>query len=1171
MIRIIRKEQMRPIQRAGLTVLMTLLLAAAAWAQQTTGTILGNVVDASGAVIRGAKVTISNTEKNEIARTVVSNEMGAFTVPNLPVGVYSLEIEAPGFKTFQTSHIQLNVNDERRFNARLETGVVSEKVEVEADPLEVETQSAAATGLITGTQIRELALKSRNYEELVALMPGVTADTGDTLYVGVSAPSGGTNEVAFSINGSLESQNNWTIDGADNVDRGGNFTLLNYPSVDAISEFKVLRGNYNAEYGRGAGGQINLITRSGTSTFHGSAYEFFRNDALDANNWLNKHMAPPFLPQNPLRYNDFGGTIGGPVFIPHVYNTEKNKTFFFYSEELRRVSEGNTAQSIVPNAAERGLSTGGVPTFADPVCVDYPTCSVVSNQIPISAINPASAAYLKDIYSHIPLPQDPVNHILTASGANRFNYRQEIVRIDHNVGEKLNAMFRYMHDNIPTVETGGLFNGNSIPDITQTNTNSPGRNIIGKVTYIFTPTLINEAAYAYSYGAVLSDNTGLLPYAASPDVANAITLPFPNELQRIPNIGFSNGTGFFGFGNYRDYNRNHNFFDNLTTVHGSHSLKFGISFNAYQKSENAAGNNTGSFSFSQGTSYVPCCDTDPANAGNPSPAQNFEQEWANFLTGHADNFTQLSTDFRAEIRQKQIELYAQDEYRARPNLTVSYGVRYSLFLQPTDANHRSTSFDPTLYNPANAPTIDLNGNICTAQFAPCAGAVPNPNYDPLNGIIIGNSTSPYGAAVAPTNKLLFQPRIGVAWDPTGRSKTSVRAGYGIFVESPGVNYVENAEFSNPPFVQNTNINNPLLSDPAAGIPANSSVLSLIGVARKWHQPYVQQYNLDMQHEFARGFLFDVGYYGSRGVHLLAPVDINQPAPGAYVNSPVVQAAYAAQGIAPGTLLNQSSSSLIDGIRPYLGYGSIDVYEPEFTLSYNSLQTSVQKRLGGGSQVSANYTYSKALTNEPFDPNYTVPLNTYDLASEYGPTRFDRRHTFTADFVYELPFLRQQRGFVGHALGGWEFSGIVSISSGAYLTPTTAATDDPAGLGYFSNPYFSGAAGPRPDQISDPNQGAPHSSSEWFNTAAFVDVTQYRAGNAKRATILGPGAQRWDLSLFKNFKLYESLNLQFRAEAFNVFNHTNYSAIDTQLGSAQYGQVVGAHDPRILQLALKLEF
>jgi hypothetical protein len=318
---------LRSVRRAAM-LLVAAAMTTIVPAQETTGTILGSVTDPSGATVPNARITITNTDRNTQERVLTSNSAGDYSAPQLPIGHYSIRVEAPGFKNYQESGITLNVNDRRAIPVRLDVGNVQETVSVQANALQVDTQSAAATGLITGTQIRELALQSRNYEELVALMPGVSSDIGDALFAGVSAPGGNTNETAFSLNGSFGSQNNWSIDGADNVDRGGNFSLLNYPSVDAISEFKVLRGNYNAEYGRSAGGQINVITRSGTAKFHGGLYEFFRNDVLDANDWGNKQQ-DPVAPRTPFRYNDFGGTIGGPLFIPKVYNTDKKKTFFF--------------------------------------------------------------------------------------------------------------------------------------------------------------------------------------------------------------------------------------------------------------------------------------------------------------------------------------------------------------------------------------------------------------------------------------------------------------------------------------------------------------------------------------------------------------------------------------------------------------------------------------------------------------------------------------------------------------------------------------------------------------------------------------------------------------------------------------------------------------------------
>ncbi len=1138
---------------ALLACAVTIAAPRAIAAQETTGTIVGVVTDASNAVVPKATVTITNTGTKSVVRTVTTDGQGRFVAPLLAVGTYTVKFEADGFKSYLADNVELHVNERLTLNPQLEAGNISETVTVSADAIQIDTQTATPTGLINGTQVRQLSLKSRNYEELVALMPGVTTDVSDTLYVGVSAPSGGTNEVGFSINGSLGSQNNWTVDGADNVDRGGNYTLLNYPSVEAISEFKVLRGLYNAEYGRSSGGQINVITRSGESEFHGSVYEFFRNDKLNANTFLNK-STDPIIPRTPLRYNNFGWSLGGPIFIPGHYNTERNKTFFFYSQEFRRVTESSTSQSIVPNGLERGTdpSTSGNPTFAAPVCLNPPDCTAFGTQIPAAMINPAAAAYLADVYSHIPLPQDSVNDILTATGVNVFNYRQEIIRVDQSFGENFSLMGRYINDSIPTIETGGLFNGNAIPEITATSTDSPGRNFTVKATVTFSPTLFNEAAYAYSYGAVLSNNIGQLATENSPTVVSAITLPFPETLGRIPSVGFDVGTGFFGFGTYLDYNRNHNVFDNMTWIVGRHTLKFGGSFHWYQKQENAGGDNAGSFAFNSGDG-------------------TFQQEWANFLLGYASSYFQLKTDFHADIRQHQLELYLQDEFRWRPNLTFSYGVRYSLFRQPYDNADQTTSFDPQFYNPANAPTIDINGNLCVGANVRCPGGVRgNPNYDPLNGIIIGGSTSPYGRAVARQQDDLFAPRFGLAWDPWSDGKTSIRTGFGIFIESPGVGFIENPLFQNPPFVGSLSVSGAPFNDPGRGTPDAGSPAAIAGVEANWHQPYTEQWSFDVQRQLPYDFVVDVGYYGNRGVHLIGLVDINQPTPGDYATNPLIQTNpnYLTEVDANGgnRQIDGVTSILLNLIRPYQGYSTINIYQPRFVSKYNSLQISVQKRFGTtGSLISANYTLSKGLTNLQGDPIYSTPQVSSNLNAEYGPSRFDRRNVFTADFVYDLPWYADQKGFKGHLLGGWEFSGIIAINSGATLSPGTTSSFDPGGVGL--------QATSRPNQVGDPNAGAPHAWYQWFNTAAFADIPadSYQPGDAPRATITGPGLNKWDLAVFKNFLVTERVSLQFRCETFNIFNHTSFSAVDTTIGSPQFGQVVGAHDPRLIQLALKLLF
>ena len=1178
----------RPFRYSWLSVcLLALLLAACAGstqAQEVTGTILGTVTDSSGAVVPNAKVTVTNTDRQAMERALKTSRTGQFAAPQLPIGKYAVTIEAPGFKKVTETGIVLNVNDQHTLNETLPVGNISETISVEANPLQVDTQSAAATGLITGVQVRQLALQSRNYEELVALMPGVTSDIGDALYAGVSAPNGNTNETAFSLNGSFGTGNNWTVDGADNVDRGGNFTLLNYPSVDAIDEFKVLRGNYNAEYGRSSGGQINVITRSGTAKFHGALYEFFRNNVLDANTWENKHFSSPAVPRTPFRYNDFGGTIGGPVYIPHVYNEAKDRTFFFFSEEVRRVVESSSAQSQVPNLQERGLdpATGNQPTFSSPVClqplqtapdpnnpnntVNYCPNGGSSATISQAMVNPAAAAYLKDVYSHVPLPQDPLGDILAANANNIFNYRQEIGRIDHTFNREWSGFVRIMNDTIPTVEGGGLFNGNAIPNVATTSTQSPGKNIAASLNTTFSPTLLNQLEYAWSSGAVISTNIGPLGAGNSPDVASAITLPAPETLDRIPSISFgSSSASFFGFGTYRDYNKNHNVFDNLTWIKGRHTVKFGATYYHYQKSENSGGNNAGTFTFQVTPAAYFGDPNAPGSVPNTDTNAEWHQEFAYFLLGQSTNFTQLNQDIRAIIDQNEFETYAQDEFRIRPNLTLSYGLRYSLFRQPTDAKGHATSFDPSRYDPANAPALDDQGNLCTPQTQPCSGGnQPNPTYDPLNGIIIGGTNSPFGTAVAQQTTLNFAPRLGFAWDPQGQGKMSVRGGYGVFIESPGVGFVENNVFANPPFVGTTTIYGAPFNDPASVQAApNNSPSPLGGTEAKFKQPYMQDWDLDIQRELPHNIIADVGYYGSKGTHLLAVVDANQPQPGAY--API----YGAGSI------NSGNESLINPLRPYVGYAGIDMYEPIFKSNYHSLQASLQKRFTSDSLITINYTWSKNLTDVPYDPNYTVVQDTRNLAAEYSYARFDQRHVFNADFVYQLPFFREQNGLTGHVLGGWQLSGIVAVNSGHWLDPSLTDGEDPAGIG-----LGTGIDGNtiRPNQVGNPNTRAPHSAEQWFNAAAFAtpassNPNQTYAGDAKKNSILGPGQQNWDLSVMKNIRVYESSALQFRLESFNTFNHTSFSGVDTNLADAgsTYGQVTSAHQPRIVQLALKFNF
>ena len=1125
------------------------MLSVVANAQETTGSISGTISDASGASVKGAVVTLTNTDRGQDLRTLTTNASGFFTAASLPLGTYTVKVVAQNFKTDSLTGLVLHVNDALTVNRTLEVGSSAQEITVRADAILLNLQDATSATLINGTQIRELSLPGRNYEQLVSLQPGVSYGGGDQLYIGLSNPTGETNVVSFSINGNRNSANNWTLDGADNVDRGSNLTLLAYPSIDAIAEFKTQRGTFSAEYGRSASGQINVVTRSGTNAFHGTAYEFFRNDVLNANSYLNGRNG---VKRPVLRYNDFGYTFGGPVWIPKVYDG-RNKTFFFFSQEFRRVITYSSFTNFgVPTLAERQGNFG-----TNVVCASVNASTGNCNNAGTTQINPSSfspmaQAYLKDVYANVPAPGGTDGHTLITNQRNRYDQTQEIVRIDQTFGQKLTAFFRFINDKIPTVEPGGLFSGTGYPGVQTTSTNSPGRTYLGHATYVINARLLLDGGYAYSSGAILSDPTGQVLSANSPDIKP--TLPFTNFVGRIPALTFSGAQGIGGFGPYRDYNRNHNVFANLSKTLGQHSVRVGATYNHYQKTENAGGGNQGTFGFSN----------NGAIAG--STALNYQQSFANFLTGFVNNFNQTSLDLTPNIQNNSFEAYLQDDFKATHRLTLNLGVRYSYFPQPVDKNNLLTTFDPALFKAANAPTIDTAGNLCIPGAACKGGVQPNPAYDPLNGISINGKTSPYGDKVGKAQNLNFAPRVGFAYDVFGNGTAALRGGYGIAYDTALYGIYEQNIFANPPFLQSPNIPNTSFDNPTAGTAKlNTNPITLHNTAVNFKTPYTQQFSLDLQQQLAPNFVLDVGYFGVLGRHLLGIVDLNEVPVGAYL------AAGLGSSVAGDSVLriNSGNTQTLNQIRPYKGYTALNTLEPWFSANYHSLQVSLQKRFSGSSLVDVNYTWSHALTNAQSDRS-SAPQNTYDIGSEYGRSSLDRNQILTADFVYELPFLRNQPGLTGRVLGGWEVSGIVSMNSGLPFTATIGNGIDPGGLGILG----TSAAGPRPDQIADPNSGpGRHTFLHWFNTAAFTAIPSgvVRPGNARRGTINGPGFQRWDLSLFKNIKVREGSAFQFRAETTNVFNHTNFDTISTSASSGLFGQVTAVRAPRILQVGLKFNF
>ncbi len=610
-------------------------------------------------------------------------------------------------------------------------------------------------------------------------------------------------------------------------------------------------------------------------------------------------------------------------------------------------------------------------------------------------------------------------------------------------------------------------------------------------------------------------------------------------LGRVPALSFGGAVAAVtGYGPYNEFNRNQNFFDNWTKIAGKHTFKAGFTAIHYTKQENAATANTGTFNFA----------TTPA----PTGTSTFQQAWANFLLGNVSSFTQTARDITPVITENEFEFYGQDEFRLRKNFTLTVGARWSFFRQPTDGNGYLSSFDPALYMAAKAPQLTSAGN-----FVPGTG-------DPLNGFIINGKNSSYGSKIANENNHNVAPRVGFSWDPFGTGKTAVRSGYGIVYDTIQVgNTYESLVTTNPYSVQTVTINNTTMNALTSGtvaVPTAPSAIQAVGLPYK--TPYVQQWSFDIQRELPKTMVIDVGYFASKGTHLIGIPDINMVPPGAAVAAGITDA---------NTPITRTTTPKLNLIRPYLGYSNINALETWFNSEYNSFQASFQKRFGDNF-VQVAYTWSKDLTNAGSD--VAAPMNLYNRSADKSYAPFDRTQVLTANWSYVIPWMKNRRDFFGETLGGWQISGIANFDGGlpVSISDSTLGTD-PGGLGVFGTNNTS----PRPDEICDPNQNAPHTLAQWFNTSCFADVPkgQVRPGNSARYPIRGPGFQRWDISAIKNFKINERMRLQFRSEFFNIFNHTNFqgvaSTLGTTTGASAFGRITSTRDPRIVQLGLKLYF
>ena len=1108
------------------------------YAQETTGSISGNVADSNGAAVANAKVTVSSAATG-FSRTYQSNEQGTFTATLLPPGVYMLTVEASGFKKVIQENIQIAVNDRKPVDIVLETGGVSEVVNITADQSFIQ-ESPTQQALVDGTQIRQMPLNNRHFASLLTLAPGVVSSNSSQIGFG------GLSVVSISINGGRTSSINWLVDGSRNVDTGSNLTLLTVPSVDAIQEFSVLTSNYAPEFGRNGGGVVNIVTRQGTNDFHGNIYEFLRNDALNARDpflvtpipTLGTPTDPVF--KQPLRYNDFGGTIGGPVYFPafgeggpRIYNG-KNRTYFFFSQEFRRFRSASIPIGTVATNAQRAGNFGSV------VVTDPQTGQpFLNNTIPSFRFNQNSVALL----NYILPPNEGTNQfrrITPVAG----DFRQSIFRFDHSFTPNTSLMVRWIRDDLSRNDPGGnifqdpfvLTNiaGTLFPFAAAARSSTPGKNLVTSLRFGITPNVINEVAFDYAYNLIKSDFLGTATRANTPQFTSPEL--FAPNFGALPGITISNLQGLAFQAPQNIENPSYTVRDNLTWAAGNHTFKFGAFIAKEAKNENAGNATNGSFTF------------DGTRTGNA---------FADFLLGLPSSYLEDQNEGRVQLRYNSYEFYAQDSWKVTPKLTIDYGARWSIFGNPIELSDFLMAFRPDFYDPAHRVSLNTTAPSIGSFIIPGSG-------DRFNGIAFSGQNSPYGRRVQSNEYGTIGPRVGFAYNIFGNNKTILRGGFGLYYDRTLVGIVEQNAFANPFFSQRVTLSSspssPMTIDnPAGGAPSTSiPVIALTSTGDPFKPPRTMQYNLAVQRELWWKMFVEVAYVGSRGDNLLRQVNINAPLPRFQRNG--------------GTLPRNF-------YRPFIGYGNINERRTDASSNYNSAQFTLNRRFANGLQFGAVYTFSKNVTDASTDRSDTVQDNAHpDL--ERGLSQFDRTHVFTAHFIYDLPFGKGKKfdmGGVGNAiLGGFQVAGVFTKQSGTPLTVTQAAGSfvrNGVTITTLSDPLDTAIA-IRPNLICDPNlSSSERTVTRWFNTDCFdpVVTTSTSFGNAGRGIIRGPGIQQFDLSLYRTIRFTESFNLQLRAEAFNVFNEVNYGNPNTSFGSATFGRITTARDPRIIQLGAKLNF
>ena len=1197
MIRVmVRERAIRcAVVLAGALALCVALCVPASWAQSDLGKISGFVKDPSGATVPNAKVTVRNNA-GSVERQTTTNESGYYVITNVPAGLYTMTVEAPGFQKFESKDNKLDPTGDLVIEASLKVGESSQTVEVTGSAVQLQTESATVEKLVTREQLDALELNGRNPIFMANLIPGTRGGTLANLSFNFSqGPS--------NINGARTPESLITYDGAPAVRTRSNGTSLGSADVDSTQEIQILTTDYAPEYGRSSGGQIRITSKAGGQDFHGAAYEYDRNTVFNANTWTRNKVPATMHVTAPIHYNQFGYNLGGPLYIPNHFNTNKSKIFWYWGEEWVRFVFTDTNSTVtVPTLKMR---TGDFSELLDPTNIFYkkavqlvdpktglpfpgniiPACPVATG----SCVSPNGLGILNAYPApNLATPIGKQNWFFSAQHPQ--NQRKDTIAIDANLTEKQRLRFRHVYYAFWEYQPldGGT---NETPKYFD----RPNQTYSIDHVWTLSPTKVNEVLLTYAQDVVhIPVNSAGFLDRTTVGLNYPYIFPTGKLLpNRIPTVNMSNFSGLSG-GPYPSHSAGpiYDASDSFTWVRGNHTMKFGGGFERQGENDNdeinvqacptCTNNQNGQFLFSDnGGNFVR-----PGYAAASSGAAV-----ANAALGLFDTYSEIGHRAYTIFRSNMWESFGQDAWKVRQNLTITYGARYSV-IEPYHALWGNMIvFDPSFYDQAKAVTIDPSTGLVVGTVDPKTGLVIGTGQDTYNGMVIPGNGFP-GSAIrhfpeADPSQFDFsrlfhnvpnhysdikwgdiQPRVGVAYQLN--KKTVLRAGSGRFFTRLGVS---DSIFlgGNPPFQPNASVSFGSVDNPGGGGAANIPRV-VTTQSKDFKNPEAWAWNFTVEREMFWKSLLSVGYVARRGLHLQREADINQPTLAVMAANPGVNR---------------------DALRPYKGFGSIRETDNSASSMYNSLQVAWNRRFSGGLQFGVSYTLSKSMDSGS-NQRDVIP-DTYDPGMMWGPSEFDARHILVFNYLYDLPFFRNHSTLSGKLLGGWQISGITQFQTG--LPCSVAGSNDYTagpkgsgigGVGLDSNfgcgvngQYWVVNGNPRiigkfaANGAADPNQ--------WFATTNPDGTPIFTAPapgtfNTQRVRdiIYQPGFENWNLGLFKAFPIAEQRGFQFRAEAYNVWNHPNLGGssgggVDFNPTSSTFGKVTSKGSERNLQLSLRFYF